>query len=157
MSAASRIGQWWQRLGGTATGRVVFARLIRSLIPYTGTVRPRVLELRRGYARVQMQDRRQVRNHLGSIHAVALTNLGEVTSGLALVPWLDNARGIVVELSTTYRKKARGTLTAEAHCEVPTVAAVMEQETSARIRDADGDVVAVVTARWRLSPAVPPA
>ncbi len=152
MSAAGRIAEWWSRLSGSRAGRSTFARLIAVAIPYSGTIRPYVLELTRGHARVLLRDRRRVRNHLGSVHAVALTNLGELTSGLALVPWLDNARGIVVQLTTTYHKKARGTLTAEARCEVPAVSAAMEQETRAEIRDAAGDVVAVVTAHWRLAP-----
>jgi acyl-coenzyme A thioesterase PaaI-like protein len=152
MSAAGRIAGWWRRLGGSVAGRVTFARLLRVAIPYTGTVRPHVLELRPGYARVSMRDRRRVRNHLGSVHAVALTNLGELASGLALVPWLDGARGIVVALTTTYERKARGPLVAEASCTIPVVTGPVEHETSAYIRDRDGAVVAVVTARWRLAP-----
>lgn len=152
MKSTRRIAKWWRRLGGTAAGRSVFARLLCLLIPYTGTVRPYVVELRPGYARVLMRDRRQLRNHLGSLHAVALTNIGEVASGLALVPWLKDARGIVVQISTRYLKKARGTLTAEGTSAVPEVVAPIEHETSAHIRDAAGDTVAVVTARWKLSP-----
>src|SRR5690606_37774900 len=84
--AAGRIARWWARLGGSAAGRVLFAGLLRTAIPYTGTIRPHVEALGPGHARVRLRDRRGVRNHLGSIHAVALTNLGELASGLALVP-----------------------------------------------------------------------
>ena len=152
MNAAARIAVWWRRLGATASGRMLFARLLRIMIPYTGTVRPHVLALRPGFARVRMRDRRAVRNHLGSIHAVALTNLGELASGLALVPWLQDARGIVVQLTTDYHHKARGVLTAEGTCDVPLVRDVMEYRTHARITDEAGEVVATVTALWRLAP-----
>lgn len=150
--AAGRIARWWARLGGSAAGRVVFARLLRTAIPYTGTIRPHVEALGPGHARVRLRDRRSVRNHLGSIHAVALTNLGELASGLALVPWLPEARGIVVELTTAYHHKARGTLHALAECVVPEVREPMDWTTTARIVDAQGVVVAEVTARWRLAP-----
>lgn len=152
MNAAARIAGWWRHLGGSAAGRSIFARLLRIAIPYTGTIRPRVLELRPGYARVRLRERRALRNHLGSVHAVALTNLGEVASGLALVPWLADARGIVVQLTTDYHHKARGSLIAEAHCEIPIVTATMDHETSAHIMNAAGEIVATVTARWRLAP-----
>ncbi len=158
--AAGRIAGWWRRLGGSAAGRTLFARLLRTAIPYTGTIRPHVESLGPGHAHVRLRDRRRVRNHLGSIHAVALTNLGELASGLALVPWLPAARGIVIELRTTYHHKARGTLHALADCILPDVTEPMDWTTTARIVDEAGVVVAEVTARWRLAPledARPPA
>ena len=124
------------------------------MIPYTGTIRPQVLELRPGYARVQMRDRRAVRNHLHSIHAIALMNLGEVTTGLAMsLAMPDGARGIVTGLSMEYLKKARGLLTAE--CTAPQFDATVSgtHDFRADIVDASGDVVARATAHWLVGPA----
>ncbi len=61
-------------------------------------------------------------------------------------------RGIVTHLGTDYYKKARGRLIAVCNCTIPSVTEPADHEVSADIRDADGDVVARVTARWRLSP-----
>jgi acyl-coenzyme A thioesterase PaaI-like protein len=126
------------------------------MVPYTGTIRPRFLEIRPGLARVAMRDRRAVRNHLNSIHAIALTNLAEVASGVAMIVALpDNVRGIPIRLSIDFVKKARGEVIAECRCEVPAVYAPLEMELHPEIRDEDGDVVARAAVRWRLAPVAP--
>ena len=155
-SPGPTIQKWWARLAPLPGGRWLFGRLLGWIIPYTGTIRPYVLALEPGYARVALRDLRRVRNHLNSIHAVALTNLGEVTTGLALLVGMPGSvRGIPVSLSITFLKKARGRVTAECRCEVPAVTRDEEREIIATIQDPQGDLVARVTARWRLGPQDP--
>jgi acyl-coenzyme A thioesterase PaaI-like protein len=132
--------------------------MLGRMVPYTATIRPRFLEIAPGLARVAMRDRRAVRNHLNSVHAIALTNLAEVASGVAMIAALpDDVRGIPTRLSIDFVKKARGELVAECRCEVPKVYAPLEMDLTPEIRDAEGDVVARATIRWRLAPVAAPA
>lgn len=145
----------WSRLARLPGGRWVFSRYVGRMAPYTGSIRAAVRDLRAGYAAVALPDRRRVRNHLRSIHAIALANLGELATGLATTTALPTGiRGIPIRLAITYAKKARGTITAE--CSTATLgsrAETWDHTAVAELRDAEGDLVATVEAVWRLGPA----
>lgn len=143
----------WNQMSRLPGGRALFSRMLGMLVPYTGSMGARVEELRPGYARVTLRDRRRVRNHLRSVHAVALLNLAEAATGLAVNFALpEGGRSILRALSMEYHKKARGLLTAEATAPVFTDAAEREIEVETAIRDQAGDVVATAKARWLIGP-----
>jgi acyl-coenzyme A thioesterase PaaI-like protein len=149
--AAARLVKLWSKLHRYAGGRLLFNRIIARAIPYTGTVRPQVREVRPGYACVVMHERRRVRNHLHSIHAIALANVGEFTGGLAMTATAPpNVRSILLKLEVEFMKKARGVVTAECHCTVPVVSGPVDHVVRTVIRDAAGAEVSRVAATWRL-------
>lgn len=130
----------------------MFSRLVGWFVPYAGTLHADVLEMSQGSAVVTMPDRRGVRNHLNSIHAVALANLGELTANLALLTLCPpNGRFIVTRLEVDYLKKARGVLTCT--CDVPADlpwATIERTAATASLTDAEGETVTRVTVYWKL-------
>jgi acyl-coenzyme A thioesterase PaaI-like protein len=150
-SAGQKLLGIWNKLAGFPGGRLLFNFLIARKIPYSATTGARVQVLMPGYAKLTLKDKPSIRNHLNSIHAIALTNLGELTSGLALNTGLPaHVRGIVIKITTEYFKKARGTLTAECQCDLPNVTNDMEYTVVSEIKDHDNDIVATVSVQWRL-------
>ncbi len=144
--------RWWQRLSSLPAGSLLFSYFLGWYAPYSGTIGSRVVALEPGFAKVTLRDRRSVRNHLKSIHAIALMNLGELATGLAVLTTLpSDMRGIVLGLQAEYLKKSRGTLTAEANFKMP---ANIDDSTSCEVKteivDEVGDLVAVVRATWLL-------
>lgn len=153
-SPGLRLLSLWRRLRSLPGGRWLFSRLLGRMVPYTGALGARVHRLEPGDVEVALRERRGVRNHLRSIHAVALVNLGELATGLAVLTALpEGLRGIVTRLSADYHAKARGTVTARCRVD-PEVASGWRPDTVAEVRaslvDEEGREVATVTAEWRL-------
>ena len=143
----------WRRLAALPGGKHIFSTVLGRYVPYTGTIGAVIQQLEPGLCVASLRDRRGVRNHLGSIHAMALANLGEMVTGLALMNSLpDNARGILAGFSVEYLKKARGRLTAECRCEIPADNSEQEYQLTGEIRDAEGDIVSIAQARWLVGP-----
>jgi acyl-coenzyme A thioesterase PaaI-like protein len=149
----ARLLRAWNRLSGKPGGRWLFSRLVGRMAPYTGSMGARVEVLDRGRAEVTLRDRRRVRNHLRSVHAIALANLGELTTGLAMTSAMPaGVRGIPVAIRIDYLKKARGTLTCASEVEVPAIREPTSHAVQGDIRDAAGDVVATIHVTWQLEP-----
>lgn len=128
----------------------MFSRLVGTLNPYTGSINARIMELGAGHATAQIRERKQIRNHVNSIHAVALINLAEVTTGLPMMYALPRGtRGIPVGLSIEYLKKSRGVITCECSFDPPD--GTEDQMTvDCTLRDEAGDIVATAAARWKI-------
>lgn len=143
----------WDRLQGVPFGTKIFSQLIKRAVPYSGTIDAEVVELRQGYARVVMKDRPQVRNHLRSVHAIALANLAELCGNIAVMYSLrDDQRFIVAGFDIEYLKKARGTMTAESL--PPAVPGNERQEVQVEvlIKDDSAAVCAKVRLRTLIGP-----
>jgi acyl-coenzyme A thioesterase PaaI-like protein len=141
----------WRTCARLPLGRALFGLAVARMVPYSASIRPEVERLEPGHAQVALRDRRAVRNHLGSVHALALANLGEFASGIAMMAALPpEVRGIVIRIETEYRKKARGRITAVADAAVPEVRGPVDHVVEAQLTDAAADEVARVRVHWKL-------
>ena len=144
--------KWWNKLQSFPAGDRLFSFALGHIAPYSGSISARVEVLSPGHASVSMKDRRKVRNHLKSIHAIALINLGEIASGLAVLSTIpDTMRGILRGIEAEYVKKARGKLTATANFELPSeIDDNSLVKVTAVLTDEVGEVVTRVHATWLL-------
>jgi acyl-coenzyme A thioesterase PaaI-like protein len=144
----------WRILQNLPAGKWLFSRLLGRFAPYSGSIGANIIKLEPGYAVLALRDRRRVRNHLRSVHAIALANLGELTSGLAVMSALPSGiRGIITGLSMEYLKKARGRLVAESRCNPPSIPRSADDitfEVITEIRDYQEEIVARARVTWRL-------
>jgi acyl-coenzyme A thioesterase PaaI-like protein len=152
-SPGVRLLRLWRLLSPYPGGQWLFARLFGHMVPYSGSVGPRIRVLEPGRAEVEIPDRRSNRNHLASVHAIALMNVAEQASGLAMLVGLpDGIRAIVTQISMQYLKKARGTIRAVSKVVVPAVTTDTEIDVTADCLDREGTIVARATVRWRVGP-----
>jgi acyl-coenzyme A thioesterase PaaI-like protein len=143
----------WDNLHGLPGGKALFSRMIGRTAAYTGTIGATVKVLRPGHGEVEMPDRPAVRNHLHSVHAVALVNLAELAGNVVVAYGLpDDARFIVAGLSIEYLKKARGAITGVCDIEVPATSEKRELAVPVSLRNARGEEVARATLRTLIGP-----
>ena len=103
----------YQRYSKWPFGKQLISAALGMRAPYFSTIHPLILELAPGLCKVQIKDRRSVRNHFGTIHAGAMCTLYELAGGMAVeVSLAQNLRWIPKEMTVRYLKKAKGALTA---------------------------------------------
>lgn len=141
-------------MGSSVAGRRLFNFMFARFVPYSGSIKSQIIKLEPGHVVVELKDRKSIRNHLNSIHAIALANLGELSSGLAMIAAVpSDVRAIVVNLEIEYLKKARGKLIAEGRATPPnSITESVSSVAISEIKDEAGDLVSRVTVHWLLSP-----
>lgn len=119
---SSNVLALYRRITRWPLGHWLFSRAVCLKAPYFASIRPRFVTLEPGRCAVRIRDRRAVHNHIGTVHAIALCNLAELSAGVmtdvsipASMRWIP--RGMTVE----YLAKAIGTMHAVATPDAPAV------------------------------------
>lgn len=131
----------YQRLSKLPFGNRLFTRLVTLYTPYFTSIHPLIAALRPGYCRVIVKERRSIRNHIGTIHAIAMCNIAELVMGMVAIISLDPAlRWIPRGMRVQYLKKAKGTLTGV--CDIdPKILKQGDIDMPVVVTDESGDVV----------------
>src|SRR5688500_8932030 len=134
----------YRRITRWPAGHWLFARAVCWQAPYFASIAPRVGVLESGRCEATIRHRRKVTNHLGTVHAIALCNLAELTAGLmADVTLPASMRGIPNGMRVEYLKKAVGTMRAVAKPDIPATESDQGYDLPATVvvTDPQGDTV----------------
>jgi hypothetical protein len=107
-------------------GSFIFLKLVAFIAPYSGSIGGNIEFLEPGVCKAHMDDRPWLRNPFSSVHAIALVNFAELTSGLAVMTAIETVKGAIgipVKISIVYHAKARGRVYCRANLpqSIPTV------------------------------------
>ncbi|WP_449447456.1 hotdog fold domain-containing protein [Thermomonas brevis] len=112
---SQRILSAYRTLSRKPGGKWLFSKLVCWKAPYFSSIAPRIETLEPGRCVATIKHRRAVTNHIGTVHAIALCNLAELTGGLACdVSIPASMRWIPKGMTVGYLKKAVGTMRAVA-------------------------------------------
>ena len=154
-TGAAPLLRLWRRSQRWPLGGWLFSRAVCWKAPYFGSIAPRITRLEPGLCEARMRDRRAVRNHIGTVHAIALCNLAELGAGLITDASLPRSmRWIPKGMTVRYLKKASGTMSGCARPEIPIVVADAGYDLPVlvEVRDAGGDIVFDARISMWLSP-----
>ncbi|RJF98009.1 hotdog fold domain-containing protein [Noviherbaspirillum saxi] len=92
----------------TQMGNESFSKAVTNFAPYFSTIDPTFVALRPGYAEVRFSNRREVHNHIGTVHAIALCNAAELAAGtMTTVSIPEGRQWIPVGMNVQYLAKAK--------------------------------------------------
>lgn len=133
-------------------GRYLFSKGVGLKAPYFGTIDARVVDYQKGLAVFRMADTRRVRNHIGTVHAMAMCNLAELCGGMAIDSLVSHTqRWIPQGMNVKYLKKASGPITGT--CRIPATAVRLGSvQGEIDLRNEQGEQVCVVHIDFLVSP-----
>jgi acyl-coenzyme A thioesterase PaaI-like protein len=115
MSNATGTLKIWQRFAKAPGGKWAFSKLVCLKAPYFASIHPLFEELKPEYCTVRIAKRRAVLNHFGTVHAIAMCNMAELSGGtMTEVTVPATHRWIPKGMTVEYLKKATTDLVAVA-------------------------------------------
>lgn len=125
-----------------AAGSAQFSKMVCQMAPYFGTIEPEVVGLRPGRAEAKVGFRRDITNHIGTIHAIALCNAAELVAGLMTqVSIPDGMRWIPSGMTVEYLAKAKTDVTAVADGSAVDWQSEVDKIVPVEITDSEGQTV----------------
>ena len=111
----------WSRLSDRPGGRWLFSRLVCWKAPYFASIRPLFIALEPGHCRLRVKLRHKVKNHIGTVHAIAMCNMAELAAGTMIEVTLPAThRWIPKGMTVEYLCPAKDDVTAVASVDLPT-------------------------------------
>lgn len=143
----------YRKLSAAPGGKTAFTKAICVKAPYFGSIDPVIEELRPGHCEVRIKDKRAVRNHLGTVHAIAMCNMAELAGGmLTEVSIPASHRWIPKGMTVEYLAKARGDLRAVASLDpIPEFGAGTDLPVVVSVLDPAGETVMRAEITMRVS------
>ena len=129
-------------------GKELSSYLILLTSPYTSSINPIIENYNDTYCESYIEDTKSIHNPFNSIHALALTNLGELTSSLLILEEFkkNKQKGIITNISTTYFKKARGKITA-----ISNINSFKNEEIKCDLYNEEKNLICTVKIKWKIS------
>jgi acyl-coenzyme A thioesterase PaaI-like protein len=149
----NRVLKLWNQLSPKPLGKAVFTALICWKAPYFSSIKPRFEELKPGYSRVSMKNRRAVQNHIRTVHAIAMCNLAELGAGTMMEASLSrNMRWLPRGMTVQYLKKAETDLIAECRADDIADGPARDVVVKVEVKNAHGNTVCRVDIAMYVSP-----
>ena len=139
---ATQVLRMWEKLRPVPGGERVFSRAFTWKAPYFRSIRPRFVQVSPNYAALVLPKRRAVRNHIGTVHAIAVCNGLEAAMGAlaeATVP--AGKRWLPKGMEVAYLAKATSDLTCSAETDPDAWSAGPDVPVRVRATRDDGTVV----------------
>ncbi|MBK1852923.1 DUF4442 domain-containing protein [Marinobacter sp. 1-4A] len=125
-----------------AFGAEAFGNMVCQQAPYFSTIQPELVDLKPEYAEARVPFRKEITNHLGTVHAIAMCNAAELVAGLmtdASIP--SDGKWIPQAMSVKYLAKAKTALRAVASGEKVDWDTSGEKTVPVEVFDEDGQRV----------------
>ncbi len=127
----------------------VFQNWIKFTIPFASQSRFQLLLFKEGVCSIQMPLIKKNQNHIKTQHAVAIAQLGELTSGLAMISLLpENSLILLKELNVKYIKKGESNLISTVKLDFKDFEKKGDIFINSEIKNLSNEIVAIVNCLW---------